>query len=51
MIEMEGKVIDPKLEVINLGSSQAVSCPQLSAEFGIDDFDLPLPDLSTAVPK
>jgi len=34
-------------EIIHLGSSQKVVCPQLSKEFGIDDFDLSLPDIST----
>ena len=48
MIELEGTVIDPSSEKISFGNSQEVACPQLSAEFGIDDFDSPLPDLNTA---
>ncbi|KGJ92816.1 cupin domain-containing protein [Colwellia psychrerythraea] len=46
MIEMEGKVIDPKSEIIHLVNPQKVACPQLSKEFGIDDFDSPLPNIS-----
>ena len=45
MIELAGKVIDPTSNNINVGNSQGIACTQLSAEFGIDDFDTPLPDI------
>ena len=50
MIEMEGSVIDPTSEIIHFGNSQKVTCPQLSKEFGIDDIDSPLPDISMMGP-
>lgn len=50
MLDIEGKVIDPTSEIIHLGSYQKVACPQLSVEFGIDDFDSSLPDISTLAP-
>jgi len=43
MIEMEGKLIDPTTQVMKVNNIQKLACPQLSAEYGIDDFDAPLP--------
>lgn len=46
MIKLDGKIVDPSSEMINSGNPQEVACPQLSAEFGIDDFDTPLPSFN-----
>ena len=47
MIKLEGKVIEPSSDIVNIDNTQKVACPQLSAEFGIDDFDTPLPNINT----
>lgn len=46
MIKLDGKVIESASEVIRSDNPQQMACPQLSAEFGIDDFDTQLPNLN-----
>ncbi|MFT5717031.1 MAG: mannose-6-phosphate isomerase-like protein (cupin superfamily) [Oleiphilaceae bacterium] len=48
MIKLDGKVIESPSKIIFSDNQQEVACPQLSAEFGIDDFDTPLPHLNIA---
>jgi len=50
MIEMEGSVIDATSEIIHFSNSKKVACPELSKEFGIDNFDSPFPDISMVDP-
>lgn len=45
MIKLEGEVIKSSSVIIGANNQQEVACPQLSADFGIDDFDTPLPPL------
>jgi mannose-6-phosphate isomerase-like protein (cupin superfamily) len=50
MIRLDGKVIESASAIISSDNQQEVACPQLSAEFGIDDFDTPLPNLNIVTP-
>jgi len=48
MIEMEGKLIEPSTPMMKVHNVQKFACPQLSAEYGIDDFDAPLPEQASS---
>jgi quercetin dioxygenase-like cupin family protein len=50
MIKLDGEIIDPTTTIINSNNSQDAACSQLSAKFGIDDFDTPLPNLNPDTP-
>jgi len=50
MIKLDGKIVDPSSEMISSTNPQEVACPQISAEFGIDDFDTPLPTFNMETP-
>ena len=49
MIKLDGKEVDLKSGIAEFNSVKGAACPQLSAEFGIEDLDTPLPNINSLV--